>query len=73
MLLGFSGQGSVRGRQGCKGSPLRRCSLQMHYLTAWQQPIARVSSHPLLLGDSRLSLGPPHLGGSSLCVFPSVV
>lgn len=71
MLPGFSGQGLVQGQQGCKGSMLRSCSLQMHYLMAWQQPFTRFSLHTPFSGGapgSGASLGPPFLG-RALCVF----
>lgn len=45
MLPSFSGKGLVQGQQGCEGSVLRSCSLQMHYLMAQQQPFTRVSLH----------------------------
>lgn len=70
MLLGFSGQGLVQGQQGCEGSMLRSCSLQMHYLMAQQQPFTRVSLHAPFSGGLQALVplwGLPFWVGLSAC------
>lgn len=70
MLPGFSGQGLVQGQQGCEGSMLRSCCLQMHYLMAQQQPFTRVSLHASFSGGLQALVPPwglPLRVGLSVC------